>query len=126
MEYEDEQIVATVTVVDDLDLDDLDNDGSKPAKPPREAPTAQQSRQVPPGRQKSTSSRPTATSVKSAAAVATPAKKHRRLSYETKGERLQQKREEKAKRVKRAIERREEGTTERRRLKKAAQSRGRR
>lgn len=122
VEYEDEEVVATVTVVDDLDLDDLHNDGSKAVKTPRDAP--EESRSVPTGRQKT--SRHIAGSVKSAGAVATPVKKRRKLSYETKAERLQQKREEKAKRVKRAIERREEGTTERRRLKKAAKSRGRR
>lgn len=113
-EYEDEEVVATVTIVDDLDLDDLHNDG-------REAEKAEKAKQREPKPVPVT--KPPRKSAK-ASLDAPPAKK-KKLSFETKGERLQRKREEKAHRVKQAISRREDGTTERRRLKKQTMSRGR-
>ncbi|KAG8863748.1 hypothetical protein FRB96_007585 [Tulasnella sp. 330] len=112
-EYEDEEVVATVTIVDDLDLEDLHNDGGQLEK--AEKAKQWETKSVP-------AAKPPRKGIK-ASLDAPPAKK--KLSFETKGERLQRKREEKARRVKQAISRREDGTAERRRLKKQTMSRGR-
>jgi len=116
VEYEDEEIVATVTVVDDLNLDDLHNG------------QAESTSKIPalagPQSLRKAESRPPISSAKNPPSISK--KRRKQPSFESKGERLQRKREEKARRVKQAIIRRQEGTTERRRLKKMDAGRRRR
>ncbi|KAG9012648.1 hypothetical protein FRB94_005258 [Tulasnella sp. JGI-2019a] len=112
-EYEDEEVVATVTVVDDLDLDGLHNEGGAAEKAEK---VKQWEKAIP---------KPSPRKALKPDLDAPATKKKKKLSFETKGERVQRKREEKARRVKQAISRREDGTTERRRLKKQTMSRGR-